>query len=93
MSTFDPDSRYVRFATVYTVRDRNGREVQALTPAKIAPQVELGEHLARQGQRLDHLAARYLDVATGYWMIAHHHGAMSADVLTDAPVIRIPVKP
>ena len=92
MSTFDPDSRYVRFASVYMVRDRNGREVQALTPARIPPQVELGEHLTRQGQRLDHLAARYLNLATGYWMLAHHNGAMSADVLAQAPVIRIPVK-
>ncbi|WP_118136102.1 hypothetical protein [Oceanicella sp. SM1341] len=92
MSVFDPDSRYVRFAKVVPARDRRGREVQALTPAEIPARPELGEHLRREGQRLDHLAAHYLDQPAGYWWLVHHNGVLSADVLAEAPVIRIPVK-
>ena len=92
MSIFDPESRYVRFAKVIKVRDRNGREVQALTPAEIPPARELGEHLRKDGQRLDHLASRYLDDATGYWRVARHNDAMSPDAIADAPIIRIPLK-
>lgn len=92
MSNFDQNSRYVKHAQVYATTDRQGREVQALTPAEIPPQRELGEHLRRDGQRLDHLAARYLDDAMGYWRLAAHNDAMSADVLTEAPRILIPLK-
>ena len=92
MSIFDPKSRYVLYAKVMTVRDRNGREVQALTPAEIPPARELGEHLRKDGQRLDHMANRYLDDPAGYWRVAHHNDAMTADALADAPIIRIPLK-
>lgn len=92
MSVFDNSSRYVRYAKVYRATDRRGREVQALTPAQIPDRRELGEHLRREGQRLDHLAAHYLDLPTGYWWLVYHNGAMSADAIAEAPVIRIPVK-
>ena len=92
MSIFDPESRYVRYATVMMVRDRNGREVQALTPAEIPPARELGEHLRKDGQRLDHLASRYLDDPTAFWRIARHNDALSADAVAEAPIIRIPLK-
>ena len=49
MATFDKDSRYVSHAVVYKVTDRRGREVEALTPAAMPPQRELGEHQRRQG--------------------------------------------
>lgn len=92
MSTFENNSRYVRFARLIETVDRRGRTVKALTPAIIPAEPELGEHRRREGQRLDHLAARYLDQPTGYWRIAAMNDAMSADVLTDAPVVKIPVK-
>jgi hypothetical protein len=92
MSVFDKSSRYLKYADVYLVTYRKGRAVQALGPAEIPATRELGEHLRRDGQRLDHLAAHYLNDPTGYWRIANFNDAMSADVLTDARVIRIPVK-
>lgn len=92
MSNFSSNSRYVRFAKVYRTTDRSGREVQALGPAEIPAERELGEHLRRQGQRLDHLAAHYLNDSTGYWRLTAHNDAMSADVLSQATSIRIPVK-
>ena len=60
MAVFDDNSRYVRFASIYTATDRRGRTVQALTAALVPPQTKLGEHLRQDGQRLDHLAAFYL---------------------------------
>lgn len=92
MSTFDKNSRYAKFATTYPARDKSGRNVQALTPAEIPAQRLLGEHLRKQGQRLDHLAAYYLDDPMGYWRLVQLGDAMTADVLTDAPQIKIPVK-
>lgn len=92
MSIFDPNSRYVRYAKVMVVRDRYGRELQALTPAEIPPARELGEHLRKDGQRLDHLAARYLDDPTAFWQIAFHNDALSADAVAEVPIIRIPLK-
>jgi hypothetical protein len=92
MSTFDRNSRYVKYAKVYQTTDRRGRPVQALGPAEIPDQRELGEHLRKDGQRLDHLAAHYLDDPTAFWRIAKINDAMSADVLIDRRRIRIPTK-
>ena len=92
MSTFDENSRYAKYATTFLVKDHAGRSVQAVTPAEIPAQKFLGEHLRKQGQRLDHLAAYYLDDPMGYWRIAHLEDVMSADVLTNSPQIKIPKK-
>ncbi|MEM9332931.1 MAG: hypothetical protein AAGA53_16540 [Pseudomonadota bacterium] len=92
MAAFEKSSRYVKYAEVYLSKDRTGREVRALTPAEIPLQPELGIHLRRDGQRLDHLASHYLDHTTGYWRIARINDAMSPDVLTDKRQIKIPGK-
>lgn len=92
MSKFSNQSRYVKYAEIYATTDRKGRTVQAISPAKIPAQRELGEHLRKQGQRLDHLAAHYLDDATGYWRIAHHGDAMSVDAIAQTSQIKIPTK-
>lgn len=92
MSSFDPDSRYVRFAKIVETTDRRGRTVRALTPAVIPAEPELGEHRRREGQRLDHLANRYLDQPTGFWRISRINDAMTPEVLADADSVKIPVK-
>src|SRR5256885_15881949 len=81
MAVFDDKSRYVRFATVYAATDRRGRQVQALTAALVPPQNKLGEHLRRDGQRLDHLANFYLGDPNGFWRIAGINGALLPDSL------------
>jgi hypothetical protein len=43
----------------------------------------LGLHVLRQGERLDHLAARYLDDPAGFWRIAEINGAMLPDALLE----------
>lgn len=91
MAVFGPNSRYRNVALISTV-DRRGRTVVALTPAMPPDDRMLGEHLRRQGQRLDHLAARYLNDPEGFWRIAELNDAMSPDVLADAPIVKIPTR-
>lgn len=92
MSVFDAKSRYARFAKAATAVDRRGRTVACVTPAEIPPRAQLGLHRLRDGQRLDHMAAHYLDDAAGYWRIADHNDAMTAEAALDTPLVGIPVK-
>ena len=88
---FDAKSRYAQLAT-YTVTDRRGREV-AVVPVPEAPeQALLGIHALRQGQRLDHLAHKYLHDPAGFWRIAEMNDVMLAEALAEAPEIDIPRK-
>ena len=92
MAVFDDNSRYVRFASVYTVTDRRGRPVQALTAAAVPPQTRLGEHLRQDGQRLDHLAGFYLGDPNGFWRIAEINDAILPDALALVRSITIPTR-
>lgn len=90
MATFDPKSRYARHAGTYQVTDRRGRQVVALTAAEPPTPPELGEHLRRDGQRLDHLAHFYNDDPNGFWRIAELNDAVLPDALAEVDVVRIP---
>jgi hypothetical protein len=92
MAVFDDKSRYVRFATVYAATDRRGRQVQALTAALVPPQNKFGEHLRRDGQRLDHLANFYLGDPNGFWRIAEINGAILPDALALVRSTTIPTQ-
>jgi hypothetical protein len=86
---FDPKSRYAKVTTVL-VRDARGRTVEAV-PAPAAPlQSLLGTHLRRQGERPDHLAARYLADPAGYWRLAFFNDAMTAEVLSELREVQVP---
>jgi hypothetical protein len=88
---FDPKSRYAK-TTQYTAVDQRGRTVSvvAVPPAPNAPM--LGIHLLKQGQRPDHLAAKYLADPTGFWRIAEANDAMLPDALAEQLEITIPMK-
>ena len=61
---FDAESRYAGLTT-YVVTDRRGRDVVVVVAVRRRRgQPLLGIHVLRQGERLDHLAARYLDDPT-----------------------------
>ena len=92
MSVFDPKSRYVKYAQVTTAADRRGRQVSCLTPAPVPPQIELGKHRLKQGQRLDHLANHYLNDPAGFWRIAELNQAMTAEAALDTALVKIPTK-
>ena len=90
MAVFDKKSRYVKNASTYEATDRRGRTVIALTAADKPVQNELGEHLRKQGQRLDHLANFYLQDANGFWRICELNEAMLPDALAETNILRIP---
>ena len=88
---FDNKSRYWGLET-YIVTDRRGRDV-TVVPVPDAPQeVSMGLHILRQGQRLDHLAYKYLGDPAGYWRICELNGVMLPEALTEAQEIAIPEK-
>ena len=90
MARFEPKSRYARHATTYEATDRRGRSVAALSAAEPPDQPLLGEHLRKQGQRLDHLANFYLSDPSGYWRLAELNDAMLPDALAEVPSLKIP---
>jgi hypothetical protein len=92
MAIFDPNSRYVKEAETFETRDRRGRRVIALTAADKPEQSALGEHLLKEGQRLDHLANFYLEDPNAFWRIAEHNDAMLPDSLAEIEVIKIPTE-
>ena len=88
---FDDKSRYGELET-YLRRDWRGRIV-ALVPVPEPPQQGFrGYHRRIQGQRLDHMAARYLDDPAGFWRICEHNNVMLPEALSEASDIAIPTK-
>ncbi|MEO7651418.1 MAG: hypothetical protein ABIZ80_13215 [Bryobacteraceae bacterium] len=92
MAIFNASSRYVKNASTYEVRDRRNRRVRALTVAVKPAQAQLGDHLRREGQRLDHLANFYLEDPNAFWRIAEHNDAMLPDALAEVDVVKIPTE-
>jgi len=90
MAIFDSNSRYARNASTYEATDRRGRTVAALTIADNPAQTELGEHLRKQGQRLDHLANFYLEDPNGFWRLCELNDAMLPDALAEVDIVKIP---
>jgi hypothetical protein len=86
---FDPKSRYAKLVP-YARQDWRGRTV-AVVPVPPPPaEALLGVHVLRQGERIDHLAFRYLDDPAGFWRICEFNGAMLAEALTEQREIAIP---
>jgi hypothetical protein len=86
---FDPKSRYAKVAT-YRFTDLRGRTVEVVaTPLPLAETLR-GIHVRKEGERYDHLAARYLSNATGFWRLGEMNDASTADALSELPRVRIP---
>ena len=62
------------------------------TPARIPDMLILGQHRHKQGQRLDRLAAHYLDDPLGSWKIAQVNDAITPEEIADLNLVNIPVK-
>ena len=90
MAIFDDKSRYVLNAELYEVRDCRARTVMALTVPDAPVQNLLGEHLRKEGQRLDHLANFYLQDPNGFWRIAEINDAMLPDAIAEVNSLQIP---
>lgn len=86
---FDPKSRYAQLEA-YEVKDHRGRTVKVLPVPDAPGETSIGIHLRLQGQRLDHLAQKYLDNPAGFWRICELNDAMQAEMLSEAQEIEIP---
>ena len=80
---FAPDSRYAHLE-VLTHSGADGREVKYVS-RRFVPQAGGGtvlrEHVVREADRLDHIAARYLGDPELFWQIADVNNALRADAL------------
>lgn len=86
---FIKKSRYVK-QTVFKVIDSRDRLVSVVLPPKKPAQTFLGYHVLKQGQRLDHMASKYLQDHQGFWRIAEFNNVMQAEQLCEKPEIAIP---
>lgn len=88
---FDDNSRYKGLKT-YERTNRQGRPV-ATVPVPAAPAEKFrGYHHRIQGQRLDHMAYRYLGNPAGFWRICEQNDVMLPEALSEAADIAIPRK-
>lgn len=90
MALYEKTSRYVLHASIVEVTDSSGRKVKRIGRAKRPSLTELGEHIRRDGQRLDHLANYYLRDAHGYWKICELNDVLLPDQLAEVELIKIP---
>lgn len=88
---FDDNSRYIK-SDQYIMQDKRGRNVKVVATPAAPVQSILGYHLLKQGQRLDHLANKYLGNPAGFWKIAETNDAMLAETLSERSEIAIPNK-
>ena len=86
---FHKGSRYADAETYETV-DPQERAIIVVAPPETAPSARLGVHLRRHGQRIDHLAAKYLGDPTAFWRLCEHNNVMLPDALSEVDEIEIP---
>ena len=86
---FDKKSRYSKVET-YAVKDKRGRTVQVVSIPRAPQQTIIGYHLLKQGQRIDHLAGKYLKDPAGFWRICEANDVMQPEILSEAQEIGIP---
>jgi hypothetical protein len=87
---FFPGSRYLNLVR-YAVTLPKGTLVQATRLPSPGSTAVIGYVRGRAGQRLDHIAARYLADATAFWRLCDANAAMVPDALAARDLIGIPV--
>jgi hypothetical protein len=84
-AAFPPGSRYHGLATTQWTRPDG--ELVTYVRRRFVPPVEnfgtLREHRVSQGDRLDNLAATYLDEPQSYWRLCDGNGAIRPEELTE----------
>jgi hypothetical protein len=82
---FDPTSRYIGLDTA-TLTLPDGREVRYVRRRFLPPAATgsvYAEHTVVEGERLDHITARYLGDPELFWQLADINNAMQSDELVD----------
>lgn len=93
---FTPTSRYASLPTATITVTGPGGEPRELTYVRrrVLPRPQdhavLAQHTVEPGERLDHLADRYLGDATQYWRICDAAGVLRPDEL-EHPGQRAPI--
>jgi hypothetical protein len=83
---FEANSRYAGIETAeLAVEERRITYVRRRFVPPEAAGAEPVSHTVAQGERLDHLAARYLGDPTQFWRICDANGALRPGELTAAP--------
>ena len=88
---FFKGSRYEKTG-IYTVTTREGRQVTVTKLPSPHDLRLLGFHPRKEGERLDHLAARYLSDASAFWRLCDANNTMIPDALAARRLIGIPPK-
>jgi len=83
-----PASRYANATTRHVALP--GGDVTALVIPPFRPAPPFGFHPRAVGDRLDLLAVRYLDDATGFWRLCDANNALLANALEQRALIGIP---
>jgi len=91
MAKFSADSRYSRYSKPFKTVDSRGREVLAVEPAIVPLKRNRGTHVAKDPQRLDHLAWFYLQRADGFWELTTHNRRLLPDAVLSQDRIKIPM--
>ncbi len=82
---FEPGSRYANL-DILTFVGPDGRESRYVARRFLPPAgggTVIREHVVKEGDRLDHIAARYLGDPELFWQIADVNNAMRAEALVD----------
>jgi len=87
---FFPGSRYAKLQP-YPVTLANGSTVMAIRAPTPGVAATLGYYRRNSGDRLDHIAARFLADATGFWRICDANGAVSPDALAASDLVGVPL--
>ena len=88
---FNDKSRYQK-TLKYNIADSKGRIVTVTTVPEAPNMPILGFHALKQGQRIDHLAAKYTNDEAGFWRIAEANDVMLPEALSEKAEIAIPIK-
>lgn len=86
---FTSDSRYAN-QPVYTVALPSGTQVSAVIPPLPNPVPIVGYGRPAGLQRLDLVAAQYLNAPAGFWRLCDSNNSMVAGALAARPLIGIP---
>jgi hypothetical protein len=86
---FDRNSRYAKQPTYLTMTP-GGQQVAAVSIPLPRTEVPAGLHRKVEGDRLDLLAARYLNDPTAFWRLCDLNGNTVPAALEGHPLIAIP---
>ena len=87
---FFPGSRYAAMAT-WQVTRQDGTVVRAVKSPLPARALVIGYHRRLAGQRLDLIAAHYLNDGTVFWRLCDANNAIVPDALNATDLVGIPL--